>query len=155
MFLGSGYAMWPLLFYQASESELMKTDEQIIEELKRVTEKLLFMSEADYPFEVVRLESRAELSPQSLHEISGWPEDAPVKSISAEDFFRVAMSEPEWKREDQLTLARRYQALFRLLTENLSELRVHKIGSINMAVLILGRSPEGNWLGLSTRVVET
>jgi hypothetical protein len=71
------------------------------------------------------------------------------------DFFRVAAGEQEWKGEEELALAKRYQSLVRLLEENLKDVRVYRVGAINIGVYVVGRSDEGNWLGVSTRVVET
>ena len=134
----------------------MKSDEQLIEELRRATGGLLFMSESDYPFEVVRWESSSDegLS-QRLPRLAGEDENATVEIKSVEDFFRVAASEAEWKSAQELETARRYQALLSLLKENLEDARVYRIGKINIAVYIVGRSSEGHLVGLSTRVVET
>jgi hypothetical protein len=133
----------------------MKSDEEIIEELKRMTTGLLFMSESDYPFEVVYREGQNEMSPEYLRELSGQPADSRVEVKSVDDFFRVAVSEPDWKGEAEIAVAGRYQALLRLLKENLDELKVYRVGEINIPVFIIGRSKTGNWLGVSTRVVET
>jgi hypothetical protein len=43
----------------------------------------------------------------------------------------------------------------RLLEENLADLKVFRVGVVNIPVYIAGRSASGNWLGVSTRVVET
>ena len=133
----------------------MKTDEQVLGELERATAGLLFMSEADYPFRTVRLAGPAEPSPHRLREMAGAPADAPVAAQSLEEFFRVAAAEQEWKGERERAEARRYQALARLLKENLADLRVWRVGAVNIAVFVFGRGDSGNWLGLSTRVVET
>jgi hypothetical protein len=133
----------------------MRTDEQIIEELKRAAEGLLFMSEADYPFEIVRLERTVEPNDERLRVLGGAAADAPVETRSLDEFFRAAVAEPDWKKGEELATARRFKSLVRLLKESLSETRVYRIGEINMAVFILGKSMEGNWLGLRTRVVET
>jgi hypothetical protein len=133
----------------------MKSDEEMTEELKRLTDGLLFMSESDYPFEIFYREGNAELRPQSLRELARQPGDSPVEVTSVDDFFGVAASEPVWKGDGQLAVAKRYQALVRLLTENLEDLKVYRVGSINIAVYIIGRAQTGNWLGISTRVVET
>ena len=133
----------------------MKSDGELIEELKRLTAGLLFMSESDYPFEIIHKEGSIEISPQFLRELSEQPGDSSVEVNSIDDFFRVAVSEPDWKGEQELALAKRYQALLRLLKENLGDVKVYRVGRINIAVYIIGRSMAGNWLGISTRVVET
>jgi hypothetical protein len=133
----------------------MKRDEQLCEELKEATRGLLFMSETDYPFEVVSWKGAGELSPEYLRRADGQDMTAPVEERTVADFFRVVAGEQEWKGEGELALARRYQSLVRLLEENLKEVKVYRVGRINIGVYVLGRSHEGNWLGVSTRAVET
>jgi hypothetical protein len=133
----------------------MKTDEQICRELREATMGLLFMSESDYRFEVIRWEGIEKVSPEYLRRVTGQDVSAPVEERTVADFFRVAAGEQEWKGEAELALAKRYQSLVRLLEENLKGVRVYRVGRINIAVYVVGRSGGGNWLGVSTRVVET
>ena len=133
----------------------MKSDEEILAELARAADGLLYMSESDYPLEPLRLEGAGGPTPERLRELAGVPTDAPVEVLSLEQFFRAPISEPAWKGGAELASARRFQALARALTENLADVRAYKVGRINMPVYVLGRSPAGSWLGLSTRVVET
>ena len=134
----------------------MSADEHLLDELERATRGLLMMSESDYPFQTVflRAETEQELREQ-LRERASAPVDAPLETASVDTFFRAACAEPDWKVEAEIALARRYQQLVRLLKENLAELRVDRIGRVNIAVFIIGRSPTGNWLGIQTRVVKT
>jgi hypothetical protein len=133
----------------------MMSDEEILQKLEQATAGLLFMSEADYPFEIVNWGGINEIAFDYLCRQAGVEPDAPVQVVSPEKFFAMAMSEPKWKPEQELAIARRYQALVRLLKENLDDLKVYKVGQINIAVYIIGRALTGNWVGLSTRVVET
>lgn len=130
------------------------TDEQLIEALREATEGLTFMSESDYPFEVFNW-GAAEPTAASVRGLAGEGADAPVETRTTADFFRVSASEAEWKNAEQLTTARRFQTLQRLLEENLNDLKVYRVGSINIPVYVAGRAASGNWLGVSTRVVET
>ena len=132
----------------------MMTDEQLIEELREATRGLTYMSESDYPFEVFRWDA-AEPSHEYLRGLTGEAADAPVETRTAANFFRVAASEAEWKSAEELATARRFQSLLRLLEQNLTDLRVYRVGSINIPVYVAGRGQSGNWLGVSTRVVET
>ena len=132
----------------------MMTDEKLIEELREATRGLTFMSEADYPFEVFKWDA-AEPSHEFLRGLTGEAADATVETRTAANFFRVAVSEAEWKNAEQLATARQYQSLLRLLEQNLTDLTVFRVGSINLPVYVAGRGESGNWLGISTRVVET
>ncbi|HEV2707170.1 MAG TPA: nuclease A inhibitor family protein [Pyrinomonadaceae bacterium] len=133
----------------------MRTDEEIVRELERATTGLLFMSESDYPVEVFRLEGAEGLTHDLLRRKAGADGEAAVVVQSVEDFFRVAAGEQEWKGAAELETARRYQALVGLLKSALEDVRVYRVGEINIGVYVVGRSPAGNWLGVSTRVVET
>jgi hypothetical protein len=130
------------------------TDEQLIEELRAATRGLTFMSESDYPFEVFRWDA-SEPTHEFLRGLTGEAADAQVETKTAADFFRVAASDAEWKNAEQLAAARRFQALLSLLEQNLTDLKVFRVGDINLPVYIAGRGASGHWLGVSTRVVET
>jgi Nuclease A inhibitor-like protein len=133
----------------------MKSDEEIMAEIEEAAAGLLFMSEADYPLEPLRMEGAGEPDPGRLRELAGRAADAPVEVRSLEEFFRPATSEQPWKAGAELASARRFQNLARTLRENLADVRVYRIGEVNMPVYIIGKSSSGSWLGLSTRVVET
>lgn len=133
----------------------MKSDEEMCGELRERTRGLLFMSESDYPFEVFRWEGVEVVSPEYLRRIAGLDSAAPVQERTVADFFRVAAGEQEWKGAAEIASAKKYQSLVRLLEENLREVKVFRVGAVNISVYVVGRSSEGNWLGISTRVVET
>jgi hypothetical protein len=130
------------------------TDEKLLDELREATRGLTFMSESDYPLEVFNW-GKSEPTDKFLRGLTGEPADAAVETRTAADFFRVAASEPDWKGKEELATARRFQKLRRLLEKNLTDLKVYRVGSINLPVYVAGRASSGNWLGVSTRVVET
>lgn len=133
----------------------MKTNEQLTAELRAATEGLLLMSESDHPLEVVRWEDCQQITHEFLRREAGKGADAPVEEVGAAQVFRAAASEPEWKGEEELRTARRFQALLRLLGENLEGLTAYRVGAIDITVYVVGRGREGDWLGVATRVVET
>jgi len=115
----------------------LKTDEQILEELRKASLGLFCMSESDYPFELVRWDGPAEITPEFLLSVTGEPAEAPIEEREFDTFMG------------------RYPGLAQVLKVNLSDIKVYKVGRINIPVYVVGRSPQGNWLGVSTRVVET
>jgi outer membrane translocation and assembly module TamA len=133
----------------------MKSDKEIINELQQATVGLLMMSESDYPFKVVSIEGKEKLTPEYLRKLAGKNNGDTVEIREIDDFFRNAVSEPEWKNESQIATARQFQNLVKLLQGEVSDTRVYRIGEIDITVFLLGKSHEGNWLGLSTRVIET
>jgi hypothetical protein len=133
----------------------MKTDEELFIALREATSGLLFMSESDYPLEVISWSGSDQLSPEYLRRKAGLDAASLLVETDLETFFRVAAGEQEWKGEAELIVARKYQHLMRLLKENLTEIRVYRVGEIKISVSVVGRSEEGNWMGVSTQVIET
>ena len=133
----------------------MKSDEELLTELTQATDGLLFMSESDYPFEPVRWLDQTELTPDAVRRLTGSDESAPIETQSVNDLFRPAATEADWKNAQQLAAARRYQALVGWLQDNLADVRVYRIGRVQIDVYIVGRSAAGSWIGLKTRVIET
>jgi len=118
----------------------LRSDEEILAELRRATAGLLVMSESDYPFEMIRWDGKVPITPEYLCNISDKPEGSPIQEIEVDNFFNMSG---------------RFRNLASLLKENLSDLKVYKVGTINIPVYIVGRSAEGNWVGLSTRLIQT
>ncbi|MDQ1590890.1 MAG: hypothetical protein QOG71_1517 [Pyrinomonadaceae bacterium] len=133
----------------------MTTDEELFGALTEATRGLLYMSESDYPIEVIRWDGSEQLSPEYVRKVAGADSSVRVEETTLDEFFRVPAGEQEWKNEAQLAEARKYQRLRRLLEDNLTGIRVYRVGDINVLILVVGASTEGNWLGVSTRVVET
>ena len=132
----------------------MRTDEQILAELGRAAAGLFYMSESDYPLETIRLESGESVGPERLRELAGRGPDARVEVMRPEEFFRDAAA-VELSRGGGPARPASFQGLVRLLRENLTDVKVYKVGEISIHVYALGRSASGSWLGVSTRVVET
>jgi Nuclease A inhibitor-like protein len=133
----------------------MKTDEELFEALQEATAGLLFMSESDYPFEVIRWSGSEQLSPEYLQRMAGADSSAKVEETTVNEFFHVSAGEQEWKDEAELAEARRYQRLRNLLEESLKDIKVYHMGEINIQVYVVGKSEKGNWVGVFTRAVET
>ncbi|HEX8161909.1 MAG TPA: nuclease A inhibitor family protein [Pyrinomonadaceae bacterium] len=130
-------------------------DEQLERELADAARGLTFMSESDYPVEVVRWHDVSDVTPERLRALAGEDASAPVEEVSAERVFRAMASEPDWKGAAELDTARRYQKLLRLMGERLADLKAYRVGTINVAIYVVGRTAGGDWLGVSTRSVET
>ena len=115
------------------------SDAQVLQQLKRATAGLLFMSESDYPFEVIHWEGLTNLTHAFLCRLSGESEDCQVEEMEVEEFL----------------LAENYRNILQVLSQNLAENKAYRVGRINMPVYVVGKSKRGTWLGVSTRVVQT
>ena len=114
-------------------------DGNLLAELKKASAGLLVMSESDYPFETIRWDGSTEITPQFLRGLTNEPAESPIEETTVEKFLAHGQ----------------FEQLEMFLRKHLTDIKVYKVGSINIPVYIVGKSPEGNWLGLSTRVVQT
>jgi len=113
--------------------------------LQKACEGLLFRSESDAELEPFVWTDGAEMTTDRLLELAGIEPETPVKTMELAGFFR-AVSKAHRPQFD---------ALAKLLKEQLSGVKVYKIGEVEMDVYIIGKTADGNWAGVKTAVVET
>lgn len=113
------------------------TDPEILETLQRETAGRLFMSESDYPFELI--EWGIEPTADFLRKLTDEPNESEVEELQVEQFLAAGQ----------------YDRLLHLFKTDLTHSKAYKVGLINMPVYVVGRSKSGKWLGIATRVVWT
>jgi hypothetical protein len=145
------------------EEELVSSSNQyahgrpppIVRELEEATEGLLFMSESDYPFEVLYwTRPGGSLTPERVAQLTGHVGET-VEQRTLDDFFRAAQTPQEWQTVEELATVERYRALVKLLRAKLSFVRVYRFGLIQIHSYIVGVTNSGSWAGLSTIQIET
>lgn len=97
----------------------MRSDEEIIAELKIATEGFLLMSEGDYPVKVIKWDGQTAITPEYLRGISGVPADSEIYETEVDNFYRANA---------------KFQEVVRLLKSNLTDPKVYKVGLINIPV---------------------
>ncbi len=123
---------------------------EIIDRLQQVTKDLLWVSESDYPFEIVTWDKDIELTPIALFKDVG-----KIESIPLTDFFAPALVVENWYEAEELATVDRYKLLLETIESLLTQLKVFRIGSVEIDVYIIGKTPGGDVVGLKTIVVET
>ena len=118
---------------------MLAKDGHLLAQLKKASAGLLVMSESDYPFEIIRWDGSTEINPEFLRSLTDEPAESRVEETSLEQFLASGQ----------------FEQLEGFLRKHLTDLKVYKVGAINIPVYIIGKSPEGSCLGLSTRVVQT
>lgn len=129
--------------------------DSIAAKLKQVSEGLLFSTESDAPFEVEEWKMQGQLTPTKLLQLTEHPPDAPVEVASVDEFFAIATQAENWHDEEERETVQRFQNLVSILKQNLSNIQVYRVGKINIDAYIIGVTPNGDWMGLSTQLVET
>ncbi|MFN6514817.1 MAG: nuclease A inhibitor family protein [Nostoc sp. CreGUA01] len=129
---------------------------EISEKLKQSSGDLLMTSESEYPFEVILwTDSNDILTTQKLLQLTNHPQNSQVEEVELDYLLRNCAYEKEWHDEQQKQNVKKFQTLVQTLKNNLDEIKVYRIGTINIDVYIIGKTPSGDLAGLSTKVVET
>jgi len=121
--------------------------DSIATQLKQASEGLLFGSETDAPFEVVSWQTQEQLTPAKLLKLRNHPPHAPVELRTVDEFFARATQEEDWHDQEERETVQRFQNLVSVLKQNLSQLQVYRVGSVEIDVYIIGVIPDGDWAG--------
>ena len=114
--------------------------------LQKASKGLLFVSETEAELEPFLWKDGGELTRELLLERAGAAEGTPVEETGLDRFFRAVPGEDQAK----------FQKLTKVLRGQLSGVKVYKLGGeAERQVYIVGRTPDGQWAGLKTTVVET
>jgi len=121
--------------------------EPLMQSIQEATAGLLFPSESDYPLEAYTF-GPEEPTAAALLRARGLAPETPVEETTVASFF-------EGLTEGEDDGSGRFRALVDLLERELTDLRVYRVGKVDIEAFVLGRHPSGTWLGVTTKLVET
>lgn len=131
-------------------------DAKLLHALARAADGLTMRSESDYPFTVVCFDNINEDALSAhLRALTSHTDTTPTEITTVEHFFRVAVKHADWHDAAEHARTLRFQALVKILSHSLHNIRVYRIGERDITVFIIGQSASGARLGLRTRVIET
>jgi len=125
----------------------------IIETLTQASQGLLMPSESEYPFEVLSWED-AELTSEKILELTHYPPATSIEEVDLDYFFRNVATEKDWHDSIQKENVAKFQNLVQVIKDNLAEIRVYRIGTIEISIYIVGKTNDGV-AALATKVIET
>lgn len=129
----------------------MNTD---LQKIKQAADGLYFMSETDSPFELFQLTEKENLE-QQLLQLSGKETGAVLTSQELDYFLRNMVKTYPGADAQQLQTAQRFQQLQKVLHEELTDVKVYRVGEVNVDAFIVGKLKDGSYAGLRTKLVET
>lgn len=131
----------------------------LLAKLNALSEGLLFPSESDFPlisfFWLIK-EAQGPLSEAQIRVQTG-VDSAPVELREVDEFFQRVTEVQEYFEEQQRKDAIRYQALVVGLKESLTNIRVYRVGEIQIRIYVVGEVPSipGGYAGVATTLIET
>ncbi|GAP99842.1 sugar-non-specific nuclease inhibitor NuiA homolog [Leptolyngbya sp. NIES-2104] len=75
--------------------------------------------------------------------------------MELEQFFEPVVTEQDWFGDEEKETAAKYRSLLSALKENLSDLKVYRVGEIQIDVYVVGKDEARNIVGIATQIVET
>jgi hypothetical protein len=124
--------------------------------LQQATKGLLYESETDAPFEVFHWPDKApSLDAKKVLQLSGHKPKDPVQVLALDDFFKNLTEEQSWQGAEEKADVRKYRNLLGIIKEKLSDPQVFRVGRIQVDIFIVGKTPQGDWMGVKTKAVET
>ncbi|MBD2593868.1 nuclease A inhibitor family protein [Nostoc spongiaeforme FACHB-130] len=129
----------------------------VMQQIQQTSYGLLMMSESEYPFEVIFWtgEGQESLTNQKLLQLTNHPSETSIEIVELDYFFRNCAEAKEWHDEIQQQDVQKFKSLVQILKENLTNIKVYRLGTIDIDVYIIGKTPTGDLAGISTKVIET
>ena len=123
--------------------------------IKAAAANLFYISETDAPVELFAGTAAAAVTQEILLSQIGKPTDSPVETRNFDEFFAPLVALQDWFGDEEKANAAKFAVLRDLLKNNLQDLKVFKIGSIELNVYAVGLDAESKLTGIKTRAVET
>jgi hypothetical protein len=127
----------------------------VVRELERAAAGLLYMSEADFPLEVIHFPAgRGPPSAAAVARATGHLAGTAAEQ-TLESFFAIAINAQPWHTPVEQESVRRFRALLQILRSQLRHARVFRFGALDIDAYVVGVTSAGDWAGLCTHLVQT
>lgn len=130
-------------------------NEELKARLSEASEGLIYISETDAEITPFEGGPAGEVTAGSLLAQIGAPADSGVEERGFEEIFGRLTRVYEGAGEEQAATAGRFGALKQVMEQNLRDLKVFKVGRIQVDVYMVGIDADGNLSGVKTKAVET
>lgn len=130
-------------------------EEELKRQIKKASEGLYYISETDaeiLPF--FGKQSQAVTKEEILRQTES-ETNAEVEERNFGEFFVRLTEIQDWFGDEEKATAQKFGELKDLLERNLRDLKVFKIGKVQLDVYAVGLDAESNLLGIKTKAVET
>ena len=128
---------------------------ELLKQIQRVIKDLNYTSESDALIEMFAGSAADAVTQENLLGQIGKAVDSPVEERNFDDFFAPLIKLQNWFGDEEKASAAKFAVLRDLLKNNLKDLNVFKIGSVELDIYAVGLDAEGKLTGIKTKAVET
>jgi hypothetical protein len=129
--------------------------ETLAEQIGKASEGLYYISETDAEISPFTGTKADAVTKENLLSQTANKPDAPVEERDFTDFFTRLTKIQDWFGDEEKQTAAKFARLKELLESNLKNLKVFKVGRIEIDVYIVGLDAESRLAGVKTKAVET
>jgi len=129
--------------------------DNLTEKIKDAAEGLIYISESDAEIMLFDGGQAKAVTKEEILSRTKKPADSAVEQRKFTEFFARLTEIQDWFGDEEKETAQKYARLKELLERNLRDLKVFKIGKIELDVYIVGLDAENKLLGIKTKAVET
>ncbi len=130
-------------------------DDNLTEQIKIAVRGLYYISETDALIQPFVGKQAKAVSKQEILSQTKKAADSTIEEKDFAGFFARLTEIQDWFGEEEKEIAQKFVQLKELLEKNLRDLKVFKIGKIQIDVYVVGLDAENNLLGIETKAVET
>ena len=119
---------------------------------------LLYTSEGDFPFDELSIPGQGlewPVTKDQFRLLIGAAADTEVQEQTLEKFFARHIERADTQDERLQAMRPRFEALRELLRATLKEVRVFRVGSVEVRCYVVGADANGNLSGLVTTSLES
>ncbi len=125
------------------------------EQIKIAAEGLYYISESDAEILPFAGEQASDVTKEELLKQIKSATDSPVEERDIADFFTRLTGIQDWFGDEEKETARKFENLKTVLEQNLRNLKVFKVGKIQLDIYAVGLDSEDKLMGIKTKAVET
>ena len=127
----------------------------LAKQIEEITADLYYISETDALISPFVGHQAQTVSREAILEQTENAPDSPVEERDSTEFFARLIEIQDWFGDEEWKTAEKYLLLKKLLEKNLRDLKVYKIGKVQLDVYVVGLDAESRLMGIKTKAVET
>lgn len=132
-----------------------KEKEKFSSEIEMLCRGLVYVSETDAPITYFSVPEASEASSKIILQQAAKRKNKQIEEVQFDDFFDRLISFKDWFGDREKVRAKKFLKLKQLLEENLTGIKVFRIGEIQVEIFVAGIDKEGRLAGVKTEAVET
>ena len=140
---------------QAAEVAKSSPSQGLAEQLKKAAEGLLYTSETDAEITPFVGTAAEAVNREEIIKQTGAAADAAVEEKDFAGFFARLTKIEDWYGDEEKETVQKFVRLKEVLENNIRDLKVFRIGKIELDVYVVGLDAENTFLGIKTKAVET